>query len=225
MITFEEYKKKFEIFCKIDSPEKLAICQSQYKNQLLHIEAQNHFEPFEYKSEDDILSRYEKNLFSILPFDKITETQLSLLIRPSFEPESLLIIDKKQNRYALSYSALVTNYWYLFYENANITNVEKKTVSAELRYEIGDKLYALIDAAILEARKPVGGGFVLDGVKYIFTKIVKGKQLSVFKHSPIEDSKTANIIDIMQHLIDNITALDEPALTTLENLLERCSSE
>jgi hypothetical protein len=30
MITFEEYKKQFEIFSKIDSPEKLAICESQY---------------------------------------------------------------------------------------------------------------------------------------------------------------------------------------------------
>jgi hypothetical protein len=220
MVTFEEYKKQFEIFCKIDSPEKLAICESQYKSHLLFIQAQKHFEPFEYKSGDDVLSTYEKNLFSLLPFDKIIENQLSLLIRPSFEPESLLIIDKKQDRYFLTYTTLVTNYWHLLYKNAGITDVEKRVVNAELKNGIGDKLYALIDTAILEARKPVGGGFVLDGVVYTFSRILNDKQISVFKHSPDEDSKTGRIINVMQYLIDNIPNLDAAAQSTLENLLE-----
>jgi len=50
---------------------------------LLRIEAQEHLEPFKYQSGDDISVRYEKNLFSLLPFDKILENQLSLLIQPS----------------------------------------------------------------------------------------------------------------------------------------------
>ena len=226
MITFEDFKKQFEIFCKIDSPEKLAICESQYKSRLLHIEAQKHFEPFEYRSgDDDIVSRYEKNLFTLLPFDEIIESQLSLLIKPSFEPENLLIIDKKHDRYTLTYTTLVTNYWYRFYEDNCITNVDKKTLTAELRKDIGDKLYFLIDAAILEARKPVGGGFVIDGVVYVFSRILNGKQITVFKHSPSEGSKTANIINTMQHLIDNITSLDAAAHSALENLLETCLSE
>jgi|GEM_PF-6422074 len=224
-MTFEEYRKQFEIFCKIDTPEKLAICENQYKSRLLHIEAQKHFEPFEYKGGDDIVSTYEKNLFAILPFDKIIENQFSLIIKPSFEPESLLIIDKNQDRYFLTYTTLVTNYWHLLYKNAGTTDVEKRVVTAELNNGIGDKLYALTDAAILEARKPVGGGFVLDGVVYIFSRILNGKQISVFKHSPDEDSKTGRIINVMQYVIDNITNLDSAAHSTLESLLEMCLSD
>lgn len=225
MITFEEFKKQFEIFCKIDSPEKLKICENQYKSQLLQIEDQKHFEPFEYESGDDVSSRYEKNLASLLPFDKISESELSLLIKPAFEPESLLVLDKKQGKYAITYTALVTNYWYVFYQDNSITEVEKKIVTAELREEIGDKLYALIDAAILEARKPVGGRFVLDGVVYIYSRILNGKQFSVFKHSPNEGSKTANIINVMEWLIDNMRTLDGPAYSVLENMIAACLSE
>ena len=57
-MTFEEYRKHFEIFSKIDSPEKLAICESQYKMHLFQIEAWQHFEPFEEDSgdNDEVLS-------------------------------------------------------------------------------------------------------------------------------------------------------------------------
>jgi hypothetical protein len=201
MITFEEFRKHFEIFAKIDSPEKLAICESQYKMHVLRIKALEHFEPFEYHSGGDMVDRYEKNIINILPFDKISENQLSLLIKPSFDPESLLVIDKMENNYELTYTTLATNYWYLFYENSSITDVGKKAVTAELRKDIGDKLYDLIDKAISEARKPVGGGAVLDGAVYVFSRILNGNQVSIFKHSPVEDSKTGRIINVMQHLI------------------------
>jgi hypothetical protein len=32
-MTFEEFKRNFEIFAKIDSPEKLAICEQQYRGK------------------------------------------------------------------------------------------------------------------------------------------------------------------------------------------------
>lgn len=225
MITFEEYKKQFEIFCKIDSPEKLEICKNQYKSKLLHIEAQNYFEPFEYRSGEDILARYERNLFSLLPFDKLSEGELSVLIQPSFNPESLLVIDNKEGNYTITYTALVTNYWYPFQQNNNVTEVDKIVVNTKLNREIGDKLYALVDAAISEARKPEAGGFVLDGVIYIFTRVLNGKKVSVFKHSPDEDSKTGRIINAMQFLADNITNLNTPALSSLENLIEKCRQD
>ena len=225
MITFEEYKKQFEIFCKIDSPEKLEICKNQYKSKLLHLEAQNYFEPFEHRLGDDILARYERNLFSLLPFDKISEGELSVLIQPSFNPESLLVIDNKEGNYAITYTALVTNYWYPFQRDNNVTEVDKIFVKAKLDREIGYKLYALIDAAILEARKPEAGGFVLDGVVYIFSRVLNGKKVSAFKHSPDEDSKTGRIINAMQFLVDNITNLDAPVLSTFENLIEKCCQD
>lgn len=225
MITFEEYKKQFEIFCKIDSPEKLEICKNQYKSQLLHMEAQNYFEPFEYPSGNDTLARYKKNLYSLLPFDKISEVQLSVLIRPSFSPESLLVIDKKDGNYMITYTVLVANYWYVFYQNNDVGEVEKIVVTGDLNREIGEKIYALVDAAILEARKPEAGGFVLDGVVYIFSRILNGQQISVFKHSPGEESKTGRIITAMQFLTDNIANLDMEALSALQNLIEMCCQD
>jgi hypothetical protein len=86
-------------------------------------------------------------------------------------------------------------------------------------------LYALIDKAISEARKPVGGGATLDAAVYVFSRILNGNQVSIFKHSPDEDSKTGRIINIMQHLIDNITNLDAAVYSTLESLIETCLSE
>ncbi|MCS3801430.1 hypothetical protein [Niastella sp. OAS944] len=225
MISFEEYRKQFEIFGKIDTPEKLAICESHYKSQLLHIEAQKYFEPFEYETGNDVSSRYENNLAELLPFDKISESELSLIIKPAFEPESLLVIDKKPGKYSITYTALVTNYWYLFYQDNSITEVEKKIVAAELREEIGDKLYSLIDTAILEARKPEAGGFVLDGVVYVFSRILNGKQVSVFKHSPSEGSKTANIINVMEWLVENLETLNEASYSDLGNMIAACQDK
>lgn len=99
------------------------------------------------------------------------------------------------------------------------------TLTAELRKDMGDKLYALIDAAISEARKPVGGGFVIDGVVYVISRILNGKQIAVFKHSPSEGSKTANIINVMEWLIENMRTLDGTAYSVLENMIAACLSE
>lgn len=44
-MDFEEFKRNFELFTKIDTPEKLAICERQYKNELLRTEDEKYFEP------------------------------------------------------------------------------------------------------------------------------------------------------------------------------------
>lgn len=79
--------------------------------------------------------------------------------------------------------------------------------------------------AILEARKPEAGGFVLDGVEYVLSRILNSKQISVYKHSPDKGSKTANIIDVMEYLIDNFANLNTAELITLENLIEKCRQD
>jgi hypothetical protein len=222
-MTFEEYKKQFEIFCKIDTPEKLAICESQFRKHLQNIEDENYFEPYEFRTGNDIGSIYEQNLKAILSFDKIDENQLAFLIKPSFKPECLLLIERHSDKYSLTLTTLITNYWSIFYANNNVTEVGKTTLTAVLRNDIGDKLFTLLDTAILEARQPMPGRFVLDGVVYILSRILNSNQAIVFKHSPSEDSQTGRIINILLFIIDNMNSLDNTILSALEKQINDLS--
>jgi hypothetical protein len=215
-MTFDDFKKQFEIFNKIDTAEKLAICEGQYKNHLLHIEDEKYFEPAENKIGDDIVSQYERNLNRILCFDAIGENQIYFLVIPSFEPEHLLILEKHQNNFTLTLITLISNYWTAFYSDNKIINTEKNVMRAELNIEIGAILFNLLDKAILQAQQPKAGGFVLDGVVYKLSKLSNGQQIIVSKHSPNEKSKPGQIIEIMQLLISNIENLNDTVLLKIE---------
>ena len=215
-MTFDDFKKQFEIFSKIDTAEKLAICKSQYEKHLLHIEDEKYFEPVENEFGDDIVSHYERNLNKILCFDAIRENQIYFLVRPSFEPEHLLIFEKFQDKFALTLTTLTKNYWTVFYADNKIIDVENKIITTELNKATGDKLFNLLDKVIMQARHPKAGGFVLDGVVYRLSKLSNGQQKIVSKHSPSDNSKSGQIIEIMQQLIDNIESLNETVLLSIE---------
>lgn len=215
-MTFDDFKKQFEIFSKIDTAEKLAICESQYEKHLLHIEDEKYFEPVEIELGDDIGSQYERNLNRILCFDDIRENQIYFLVRPSFDPEHLLILEKFQDEFVLTLTTLTRNYWAVFYADNKILDIEKRVVTAELSKAIGDKLFNLLDKAITQARQPKVGGFVLDGVVYKLSKLSSGQQKIVSKHSPSDNSKSGQLIEIMQQLIDNIENLDDTVLLNIE---------
>ncbi len=215
-MTFDDFKKQFEIFSKIDTAEKLAICESQYEKHLLQIEDENYFEPVENELGDDLVSHYERNLNNILCFDAISENQICFLVRPSFEPEHLLIFEKSHDKFTLTLTTFTRNYWAVFYSDNKIIDVEKKIVTAELNKAIGDKLFNLLDKAIMQARQPKAGGFVLDGVVYRLSKLSDGKQKIVSKHSPSDTSKSGQIIEVMKQLIDNIENLDDTVLLNIE---------
>jgi hypothetical protein len=215
-MTFDDFKKQFEIFSKIDTAEKLAICESQYEKHLLHIEDEKYFEPVENEPGDDIVSRYERNLSNILCFDAIRDNQIYFLVRPSFEPEHLLIFEKSQDTFALTLTTLTRNYWTVFHADNKIIDIEKKIITAEISKATGDKLFNMLDKAIMQAREPKAGRFVLDGVVYRLSKLWHGQQKTVSKHSPSENSKSWQIIEIMQQLIDNIESLDDTVLLNIE---------
>jgi len=215
-MTFDDFKKQFEIFSKIDTAEKLAICESQYEKHLLHIEAENYFEPKIERLGDDIISKYEKNLNDIFLFNKVKDNQFYFLVVPSFEPENLLILERERDNYVLTHVALTKNYWALFYADNKISGPEKTTSKAGLSKAIGDKLFALLDKTIIDARQPKAGRFTLDGIAYILSKVSNGVQKTVFKHSPTKTSKSGQIIEIMQQLIDNIGRLDDTILLNIE---------
>ena len=215
-MTFDDFKKQFEIFSKIDTAEKLAICESQYEKHLLHIEDENYFEPIENDLGDDMVSLYEKNLKKILCFDTIRENQINFLVRPSFEPEYFLALEKIQGKFALTLTTLTKNYWAVFYADNKIINIERKVITTELNTAIGDKLFNLLDKVFTQARQPEAGRFVLDGVVYRLSKLLNGQQKIVSKHSPSDSSKSGQIIEILQHLIDNIESLNDTVLLNIE---------
>lgn len=215
-MTFEDYKRHFEQFSKIDTAEKLAICKNQYEKHLLHIEDEEYFEPVTERLGDDIVSQYEKNLNKIFLFDKIRDNQFYFLVRPSFEPENLLTLEKQNDRYLLTHLTLTKNYWTLFYADNKIMDVPKVTVKSELNGKTGDILFSLLDKAIIEAKQPKANGFTLDGVVYRLSKLYNEGQKIVGKHSPRESSKSGKIIGIMQQLIENIEQLDDAKLLNIE---------
>ncbi|MBO9567115.1 MAG: hypothetical protein J7621_30360 [Niastella sp.] len=218
-MTFEDYKKDFERFAVIDSPEKLAHCEKMYQQHLLYLEEQNYFEPFEYRTGDDLSSVYEQRLGVLLPFDEIKENQITFLLRPSFTPEGLLVIDILPDKCVLTFTTLLENFWSVLYEDQEAIQVERKTLTGELPKRIGDQLVAMVDSAIAATRKPTSAWAVLDGAVYVLTKVVDGKPLSVFKHSPNEDSKTGKVINVFLHLGKNVMELEGEKLQHLERLI------
>lgn len=219
-MTFEDYKKQVEVFGKIDTAEKLSFYKQQYENHLLQVEDETYFEPYEGSLESGLSCDYERNLNQIFNLSAIEENQFYFLVKPSFEPENLLVLTKQADNYILTHTILVENYWGVFYADKNITAVDKTEFTSELAKDVGDKLSYLLDRTIADARHPRANIFTLDGVVYILSKIVGDKPKSVFKHSPNGHSKSGKIIAIMEQLIDNIQKLDNATVEIIANQID-----
>jgi hypothetical protein len=172
-------------------------------------EYNNFFEPLnETIDELDKVSIYTKNLYSILNFNQINKDQILFLIQPSFEAESLLILENLQDNYALTYFALKENYWYKYYADNSIITGKVVRSNGNLKRSIGDQIFRLVEQSMKEARKPESGRFVLDGVKYKISKIIGEYRIDVTKHSPEEDSRTGRIV----HLLETVAELTKSNL-------------
>jgi len=202
-MTFEEFKQYFETFAKIDTPEKLAICEKQYRQHLLLKEDSNFFEPSdEPTGESPFIHNYTANLHSIFGFNRIKKDQILFLIQPSFEPEQLFTIEKFGDHYALTHTALEESYWSIYYQNNSISTTRTKVSTGIMEKVVGDKVFDLIEKSLIDARKPQSAFAVLDGILYKLSKMVNGKRKDVFKHSPDENSKTRRIIQLLEIIIE-----------------------
>lgn len=219
-MTFEDYKKQVELFGKIDTSEKLTFYKRQYESHLLHIEDENYFEPYEERLGDDLTCQYEQNLNRIFSFDEIQGNQFYFIIRPSFEPENLLLLTQQPNSYLAEHIVLTKNYSSVFYANNKVIVSDKSVVRFKLTKALGDKLFFLLDKTITEARQPKANVYTLDGVVYILSKMFAGKRKDTFKHSPNEGSKSGKIIAIMEQLIDCMKTLDNTMLGDIETKID-----
>ena len=210
VLTFDEYTK--QVFMNRNTPEILAIAKKLYDGYVLSIDDEDFFEPYEYKSGSDDSSIYEQNLRDIFNLSAIRENQIYLLIKPAFEPESLLIITRNLTHYTATYKKLIENYWYVFYADNSITSVAHELLERTLGNKIGENIFSLLNKTIIEARPPKGNRFVIDGVKYIISKLVDDKLISVCKSSPSEDSDSGQVISIITQFIETIQTSDDSSL-------------
>jgi len=223
-MTFDDFKLHFEMFAKIDTPEKLAICERQYRMHLAAKEDGNFLEPLEVtKAELSSESDYTKNLYSILGFGQINKDQILFLSQPSFGAEHFLIIEKSEDNYALTQVALEESYWLRYYGDNSISTAKTTVSTGYMKKEVGNQIFALIEQSIGEAKKPQSAFAVLDGTGYKLSKIVDGVRRDVFKNSPSEDSKTGRIIKLLETVIELMIINPTPgAEKKIEYLITQC---
>jgi hypothetical protein len=223
-MTFEEYLEDQERFGKIDTPEKLAFVKKSYESYLSHVEDSKYFEPFEFRESDHISDVYKQRLLAIFKFDSIRENEFFFMIKPSFQPEQLLVLTLENTRYKLKHTELVPQYWSVYYYNQYIKTSDSESCESELPTFIGDKLFALLNKTITEARKPIGKWLVLDGTAYTLSRLIDGKLVTVSKHSPDDASPSGKVIAVMTQLIQHISNLNDDILNDIKSKIDHLLS-
>lgn len=223
-MTFEDFKLHFEMFAKIDTPEKLAICERQYRAHLVAKDDSNFFKPLDVtKAELSSEFDYTKNLYSILGFSQINKDQILFLSQPSFEAEHLLIIEKLGDKYALTQVILEESYWLRYYRDNSISTAKTTVSKGYMKKAVGNRIFALMEQSIGEAKKPQLAIAVMDGTGYKLSKIVDGFRRDVSKNSPAEDSKTGRIIKLLETVIELMIINPTPgAEKEIEHLITQC---
>lgn len=215
-MTFENFKKDFEIWQKIETPEKLEVCKKKYKEYLLHEDDKNYFEPINEELENNFTGIYEQNLHKILGLENISPKQIYFFIQPSFTPESLLIIDASRETFTITYKLLESGYWKSYRDGNNSLNVPMKFSESKLDSKLGNNLFNLLEDIITEAREPKVPMFTLDGVQCSLIIIKNGKRQMVKTTEDEENCKSGKVIRLLYFIIDNIDLIDKAISLKIE---------
>lgn len=218
-MDFEAFKKDFERFSKIDTPEKFAICESQYQYYLLRQEDDKYFEPWAIIDDDGPISNYYKKIKQTFGLDDMQINELCFLIMPSFEPESLVILTKGSEDYSLTFIETEKNNWNLIFSNIPFF-AKNKTIRAKLQIDLGGKLFEIFSNAINEARKPLAQTAVLDGTRYFLQRREKEGIKAVVKHSPSQNSRSGKIVEMFVLLAEYTKRLDAKYLDKIASHIE-----
>lgn len=199
-MTFDDFKKQFEVFNKIDTSEKLAICERQYKEHLLRIEDAAFFEPVQNDNNIDLVNDYGCSLKQFLGIEASSENTFFFLVQPSFAPEYLITLKQEVNRYLGTLCRLEENYWNRFYAGDKAPGIKKYLKTSILTTETGAAIFTLLNKTMIEARVPTAKFMVLDGAVYSLSKSINNQLETVIKHSPDEKSKSGKTITVMENL-------------------------
>ena len=219
-MDFEDFKKHWEIFSKIDSEEKLAACKARFENHRLHAEDQNFFEPSKEDPTKNLGENYKQNFYSNIQLDQNNSDQIYFFREPSFEPKDVLIIERTSENCLLTYYMFMNDNWRKIYAERGIEIPENEIKKSSLNNFIGDKLFNLLECTFEEARPPNATVWVLDGVIYSLTKKINGTCKTVIKNSPDENSKSGKVIAILELLIANLLAPTDKTISNPEILID-----
>jgi hypothetical protein len=200
-MTFDNFKKHFEAFSKIDTSEKLAICESQYQQYLLRTEDAEFFEPAQNDNSNDRVSDYRRSLKQFLAIDSSENNTFFFLVQSSFSPEYLITLKHKEGKYLGILCKLEENYWDRFYAGNKAPGIKKHITTSILTEETGVAIFALLNKAMITARVPMAKYMVLDGVGYSLSKSINNKLETVTKHFPDGNSTSGKTVTIMENLV------------------------
>lgn len=216
-MTFEEFKKDFEIFHKLNTPYMVALCEKQYRTHLLMLEDEEHFQPRDTDEDDD--DKYIGQLYGLLQFKMVSADQYNFLSAPSFEPESVLAIERQPTEYKLSFTTLDKSYWTALYDGDE-NKVEKISSAASLDTAMGDKLFMLFKKVITSAQPKKAMMHTLDGTVYRLAGIINDELTVVQKHSPNESSRSGKVIKLMEQLAKYTVDQDKNMLPLISAAIE-----
>ena len=207
-MIFDEFKKHFEKFSRIDSTEKLAICEQQYQHHLQHLQDQNFFEPEDKKDRSDQYTKYLDATEKVLISPTNSECQYALIVRPSFEPEFSICMDMLNDLFTITHVYLEKNYRAISADPLTFSKkINRSSQVISLDPALGKKLFLLLEKVIREARPRQSRMITLDGTLFTIWRSKNGDTEKVTKHSPSDASKTGKLIQLI------ISFAESPALT------------
>ncbi len=199
VVEFEAFKNSYFMGAKTITHEMLDFCKKQYENVILKIQNDDFFEPYDKNTYKDIpiLANYILRLNALLGVDTIKTNQIGILIRPSFEAESLLILEKQETNYKLTYKIFEKSYWL---SSKNGDDNVLKIFYSNLSKEIGDTFAQLIDKTMNEAQINTSNFVTLDGNDYSLIRFIDGQLRKVHKNPTNELSKSYKIARFIDDL-------------------------
>jgi hypothetical protein len=208
MISFEDFRKGYFYSTENLTEKEENYCKEHYQRYVLKQEDDNYFEP----SEEDSFVSYMLN--SIFDFPNISKNQMVILIVPSFEPPTILIIEKENQEFNIRCEYFKET----SIDDDNLLILNNKDLQLEKTFveqHIGDRLLSLFNTTMNLAKTPQSGFFTLDGVMYYLIKMKNEKKIIVSKNITDINTKSGQIIS----LIDKIAETVKNKVNIQENVL------
>jgi hypothetical protein len=188
MISLEDFRKGYFYSTENLTEEEESYCKEHYQRHVLKQEDDNYFEP----SEEDSFVSYMLNSF--FNFSNINENQMVVLIVPSFEPPTILIMEKEDQVFNIRCEYFKET----SIDDDNLLILNNKYIQHEktvVEQQIGDRLLSLFNTTINLAKAPQSGLFALDGIMYYLIKMKNEEKLIVLVTSEISEINILTLRD------------------------------
>lgn len=199
--SFEEFKSHFLSGVEKISEKAMEACKKAYQRYLLMIEDDNYFEPL---MDNDIHRKYVDKWLPRFDSSLVKETEIVILIMPSFEHPSLLKIEENEGVYNLYYRYLEKDYLPENYGNQELMKSSLRLKHINLASESTTKLWVIFNDTINKAQKPKSMTYTLDGVMFFIIRNINNDIQIVSKNLTDITTKTGKITNFLEELTTSI---------------------